>query len=281
MSYENRPVPEGINVSHEHPLKEFFSLLAALALIVVVTVAGLALIAQYLAPLVPFSLEQKLLASTGFDDAFDEDLSDDQKHIESYLQTLGDKLAANMELPDDMQIHVHYSTEDTVNAYATLAGHIVIYQGLLNKLPHENALAMVMAHEIAHIKLRHPIVASGRGLTVTLALTTIGGFADSSVVAGLINNLGLASTLGFNRWQENAADSEALDALLKYYGHVAGADVLFRLLAEESAIELPAFFSTHPNSEQRIERIREFAQRHGLGGELTELPDSFNISPMT
>ena len=50
-----------------------------------------------------------------------------------------------MDLPKDMSITVHYSTDKTVNAMATLVGNIIIFQGLIDVLPNENALAMVMA----------------------------------------------------------------------------------------------------------------------------------------
>ena len=64
---------------------------------------------------------------------------------------------------------MHYDASDTVNAFATLGGHVVIYRGLLEKLPNENVVAMVVAHEIAHIKHRDPVAALGRGVAITLA----------------------------------------------------------------------------------------------------------------
>ncbi|MBK8289217.1 MAG: M48 family metalloprotease [Cellvibrionales bacterium] len=38
----------------------------------------------------------------------------------------------------------------------------------------ETALAMVMAHELAHIKLRHPATAMGAGFAVALLLSICG-----------------------------------------------------------------------------------------------------------
>ncbi|MBK8289542.1 MAG: M48 family metalloprotease [Cellvibrionales bacterium] len=60
---------------------------------------------------------------------------------------------------------------------ATLGGHIVVYQGLLDATKDsETALAMVMAHELTHIKLRHPAGAMGRGFAVAaLLLSTFAG----------------------------------------------------------------------------------------------------------
>ena len=277
VSYENRQVPEGINVSHEHPLKEFFALLAGLIVIIMAVIFVLAVLAQYLAPLIPFSTEQKLLSTMETAWQENEPASKHDKKVQQYLQKLGASLAAEMDLPDDMQLNIRYSKDKTVNAYATLGGNIMMYRGMLRELPHENAVAMVLAHEIAHVKLRHPIVAAGRGITVALALASITGLSDNGMIAGLINQIGLTSTLGFSRRQESNADEEALLALQKHYGHVNGAEVLFEVLGDHSSIISPAFLSTHPGSTQRIARIKDFAQQHASGGDVTALPNFLKL----
>ena len=63
VQYENRQVPEGINVSQEHPLKEFFVLLFGLTLIIIVAAFVLALMAESLAKRIPFSVENQIAAS--------------------------------------------------------------------------------------------------------------------------------------------------------------------------------------------------------------------------
>ncbi|MEM8496635.1 MAG: M48 family metallopeptidase [Pseudomonadota bacterium] len=266
MSYENRQVPEGINVSQEHPLKEFSALLIALAAMVLALVIGVSLAASYLAPLVPFHLEQKIVDQTGTDWIEGEPLAEEQQEIEQYLKTLGNDLAAEMDLPEELVLTIHYNNSDVVNAFATMGGHIVIHGGLLSEMPHENALAMVMAHEIAHIKYRHPIVASSRGLTVGLALAAVGGVTDSSATSWLINMLGTGSISSFSRGQEAQADVEALNALNAYYGHVNGAADLFRALGHHGEMgKLLEFFGTHPADEERIAAIEKFAQGTASG----------------
>ena len=266
-------MPEGINVSDEHPLKEFFALLAGLIIIIVSVVLVLAMLANYLAPLIPFSMEKKLLSQmdTTWRDEEQEVNTVDRKR-EEYLQQLGAKLATAMDVPDGIQHNIHYSKGNTVNAYATLGGNIILYRGMLRKLPHENAVAMVLAHEIAHVKLRHPIVAAGRGITVMLALASMTGLGDNGMIAGLINQIGITSTLGFSRQQESKADEQALLALQKYYGHVAGAEVLFKVLEDQATAKSPDFLNTHPGSARRIRRIKEFAHEHASDGEVTALP---------
>jgi len=272
MNYENRQVPEGINVSSEHPLKEFSALMISLALILIAVVVILSMLASYLAPTVPFRLEQKIVDQTGSEWLEARSLTEEQQAIEQYLTALGEALARHMDLPEDMTLTIHYNDSDVVNAFATLGGHIVIHQGLLREMPHENALAMVIAHEIAHIKQRHPIVATGRGLTVGLALAAIGGFTDSSATGLLINILGSGSISSFSRSQESEADSEALLALNTYYGHVNGAADLFKALNHRSETsKLPEFFGTHPADEDRIKAIEQFAGNSNQGS-TTQMP---------
>ncbi len=260
MRYENRQIPEGINVSTEHPLKEFSALLLSLVVLVGAVVVGLSVLAAYAAPLVPFHVEQKIVEQTGSDWLQADPLSVEQQAVKQYLKTLGSALEANMELPEAMTLTVHYSDSELVNAFATLGGHIVIHRGLLREMPHENALAMVMAHEIAHIKYRHPIVASGRGLTVGLALAAVGGFTDSSATGLLINILGSGSMSSFSRGQESEADAEALKALLAHYGHVNGAADLFKALHDRTEpSKLLEFFGTHPADRKRIAAIEQFS----------------------
>lgn len=276
MSYENRQVPEGINVSQEHPLKEFSALLIALAAMVLALVIGLSLAASYLAPLVPFHLEQKIVDQTGTDWIGGTPLEVEQQVIEQYLKTLGKELATQMDLPEEVVLTIHYNNSEVVNAFATLGGHIVIHGGLLSEMPHENALAMVMAHEIAHIKYRHPIVASGRGLTVGLALAAVGGVTDSSATGWLINMLGTGSISSFSRGQEAQADAEALKALNAHYGHVTGAADLFKALGPHGEMaKLLEFFGTHPADKDRIAAIERFAQ-HAAPGTTQAMPEEIS-----
>lgn len=289
MEYENRTVPEGINVSKEHPLKEFFILAFGLGTVVVALVVILSFAAGWLVQFVPFETELMLAEKFSFSDymeseeQYEEQQNEQQKtqkrkqqQITNYLQNLADQLAKAQQLPDAMPITVHYIDADTINAFATLGGNVFMFRGLIEKLPNENALAMVMAHEIAHIKHRDPLVAAGRGLTVALALASLSGFGDSQVAQQLLGKIGLITTFSFNRKQEEQADVEALNTLLEYYGHVKGAEVLFEVLQNEQAGSTPPIFlSTHPLNENRINAIKHYHQQQPVDGELTALPELF------
>ncbi|MFK7913504.1 MAG: M48 family metallopeptidase [Pseudomonadales bacterium] len=284
MSYENPPQPEGINVSDTHPLREFFSLLLMLLLIVVVAITVLTLTAQWLAQYIPFSTEQRLagMFSAQIEMLQEHDATSVDPEVlkrEAYLRELAQRLQAHMDLPQGMTVTVHYSTEDTVNAFAMLGGHVVMFAGLVDQLPNENALAMVLAHEIAHVELRHPVVAMSRGLTVSVALASIFGLTDNAGVAQLVEWLGVTSTLSFSRSQERAADRRAAQALLAEYGHLEGATDLFEVFADElgggdasSGLRMPEFRATHPALSERIAALRDQARELGVTGKVIPLP---------
>ena len=93
--------------------------------------------------------------------------------IDQYLQELSDDLAVALELPEEIEIQTHYIGSDEVNAFAVLGGHIFVTRGLLNAVDSENALAMVVAHELAHQKHRDPITSLSRGIAIQMIYSLI------------------------------------------------------------------------------------------------------------
>jgi predicted Zn-dependent protease len=263
--YENPEIPEGINVSREHPLKDFAILLLSVSGILLAAVLVLSEAAGYLVRYVPFA-QEKVLVNSLSANWWQQPAGRSANQKQQYLQKIADRLAADMDLPEDMSITVHYSQDATVNAMATLGGNIVIFQGLLDVLPNENALAMVMAHEIAHVRYRHPIIALGRGFTVLLAISSLTGVGDE-VMQRWVNNMGMLTLLSFSRTQEAEADVDALQALLKVYGHVEGAGAFFEYVAKQTGPGSSVLLSTHPGVEDRVAQIRQFAHDHDVVGE--------------
>jgi len=132
----------------------------------------------------------------------------------------------------------------------------------------------VLAHEIAHIKHRDPIIAMGRGITIGLALTSLAGLGDGAVAQNLVGQINFLTAMAFSRDQEQDADDEALKTLLAYYGHTRGAEKLFEVLKKNQKFEPPEFLNSHPVSDERIKNIKTF-QEEFVGREteqLTPLP---------
>ena len=269
--YHNPKPREGINVSQEHPLKEFAQLLIGVALVVVVLVVAVSFMAATLASYIPFEYEQKMVSSFEFSQVED---SERQR----YLQDLADKLAKEMNLSEEMHITVHYSNDETVNAFATLGGHLIFFKGLVDQMQSEQELAAVMGHEIAHIKHRHPIVALGKGVTVAALAGALTGFSGSSSGSWLIGSSANLSMLQYSRQQESRADTSSAMALVKVYGHIQGLQHLFVRFAElegakEGGPAMVELFRSHPYSENRWQSLLQQAksQDWSIAGELTDI----------
>jgi len=256
MSYENPRIPEGINVSRESAAAEFLRLLAGLA--VAVSLASLVLYAAggWLARQIPFGIERAWVGDRviGMDARSRAPGAD---VAEAYLQRLTEELAASMQLPPGMQLHAVLVAEAAPNAFATLGGHILLTDGLYRRLPSENALAMVLAHEIAHVQARDPIAAAGSGAALGLLLLALGRDADT-----LAPHFARLVQLGYSRRAEARADDAAIAAVRNRYGHAAGAAALFEVVAAAHAgsRDVPTLLATHPADAERIARLHDAAR---------------------
>lgn len=280
--YENRLPPEGINISSEHPLKEFSSLILAGLGIVAFIVVSLTLLAGWLAQKVPFSYEQAIVDrfSEQFSDlsVIEDDTSDStlvQKR-QAYLDQLTQQYLQSHPLPDDISVHVHYVDDEVVNAFATLGGNIFIHRGLFDVMESENALAFVLGHEIAHVAERHPVTAMGRGVVLVLALSAMLGVSDAGLPDWLVSHSSSIAILSFSRKQESVADQFALQGVQSLYGHVRGANGLFDYLQSQSESFLDIeILQTHPLHDSRIDGMNSFSKKNPQGSEgLILIPES-------
>lgn len=281
MRYENRLPPEGINTSQVHPLKQFIQLAIGAVVLVVILVAALQFSGSFLAKRIPFSYE--LAVMKRLDLSMGE--AQESPDMTRYLNDLATRVSAYLPMPEGMTVTVHYDSEDVFNAFATVGGNLLFYRGLLSRMPDENTLAMVMAHEISHVLHRDPVAALGGGIVSTIALLGLTGSAGTGMAGQVLNNAGMLTSVQFTRKMEVAADEEALAAVNALYGHVNGASTLFELFGtargkSESKARpawLEQFFSTHPRDEDRIGSIARLAaqNRWQTEGELTPLPADF------
>lgn len=285
MKVRNVKVPEGINVSKHRPVADLFVLTAgAIGLFAALGLAAL-LIGSYAGRYMPMSWENAMAAAVFEGETTEDTAGDDQdieaaardREIEAALQALADRLAPNMGLPEDLRITVHYLDDDAINAFATLGGHVFVLRGLIARVPDENALAMVMAHEIAHAANRDVAANMGGALLLQLVMGTVTGMSPETA-EGLIWGPNSLLLRGFSREAERRADRDGLAAVAETYGHVAGADAFFRILLDEIGETLPdegpEFLNTHPLTEKRIEDLGMLAKERSWAaeGKATPLP---------
>jgi beta-barrel assembly-enhancing protease len=270
VKFENPEIRDGVNVTSAKPLVDFLSIALSIIVLAGLLTLALYLTAGWLAKRVPFAAETRV-AARFFPEAAD------PTGREEALRALGVRLLPHLGLPPGLTVHIHYRDEPTINAFATLGGNIVMYRGLIDRLEHENALAMVLAHEIAHVKHRDPVVGAGRGIALAVVVSAVSAGAGDIVSGNVFGGASMVTALRFGREQETAADEAALAAVAKLYGHVNGAADLFKALQAEGARRdrkaPPEFLATHPLTQTRIDRIDAIASERGWAtdGPLTPL----------
>lgn len=80
---------------------------------------------------------------------------------QAYVNRVGQAVAASNESVRQPFLHYRFAVLDTaeVNAFACPGGLVLVTRGLLQKTTSEDELAAVLAHEIAHVTLRHGLQA--------------------------------------------------------------------------------------------------------------------------
>jgi len=146
------------------------------------------------------------------------------------------------------------------NAFCTPGGYIYVYSGLIKFVQSEDELAGILAHEIAHGDLRHSTdqMTKTYGVKVIASLL-LGG--DSEILANLgINLLGLK----FSRSDEAEADEFAVAYLSETdYNPLSFAAFFERMEKSGGSMGSFQFLSTHPNPENRVEKIEALWKANG------------------
>jgi len=195
-----------------------------------------------------------------------------EPEIVTTVNQVGEKiLKAIGEDPSDY--HFLIVKQNQANAFAIPGGYIFIFDGLLNKLGSIDALAGVLAHEIAHVTRDHHFKDAKKMGAIDLATmaAVIGavlagkGEAAASVIAPAAN---ITFKLGFSRKNEEEADFFAIKYLQKTGYHPAGLSDFFKTLAfykRFSGAPIPAYLSTHPGVDDRRAKVDAFLQNRSLG----------------
>jgi predicted Zn-dependent protease len=149
------------------------------------------------------------------------------------------------------------------NAWCMEGGKIAFYSGILPLCPSDDAIAVVMSHEIAHAIARH-----GRERMSQLIITQMGGVAidqalrEKPVVTRQLAQTayGAGSTIGvllpFSRAHESEADEMGLHFMAMAGYNPDEAIRFWERMSQMSRSKTPAFLSTHPAPEDRIRQIK-------------------------
>ncbi len=160
------------------------------------------------------------------------------------------------------EFHV-LADEKTINAFALPGGQTFITMALLRRLDSEGQIAGVMGHEIAHVLARHSAERMAKqeltqGLSGAAVLATYDPSNPRSMgtaqVAMMIGNL---VTMKFGRDDELESDNLGVRFMAEAGYDPRGMVRVMEVLASAGGgSRQPEFFSTHPNPDNRIARIK-------------------------
>jgi len=159
------------------------------------------------------------------------------------------------------RFEVHVVALEQPNAFALPGGPLVVTTGLLLAAPSAEAVAGVLAHEVAHVTERHAMRALLRQAGVGLLLSVLVGDA-AGAGSGLVEHAASLTGLSHSREMEREADRVGAALLRRaQLDPRALADFLRVLQQEEQQqrAQVPAFLSSHPLTSERLQRLEALA----------------------
>jgi predicted Zn-dependent protease len=160
--------------------------------------------------------------------------------------------------------------DPTVNAFCMPGGKVVVYTGILKVTQNEDALAVVMGHEIAHALANHGNERVSQGLVAQLGMTTLDlGLAMSKQPAQTRNLIlqaaGAGTQLGvllpFSRKHESEADEIGLYLMAMAGYNPSEAAPFWARMTKAGGSRPPAFLSTHPDPSKRSEKLKSLVPK--------------------
>ena len=226
--------------------------LAAAVSLVLVTVYGIPLLADRIAPLVPFAVEKRIGEAV---DRQARTVFGGETCARPEGQAAFDKMMAKLKDAGgfDAPLEAHVLSSGTVNAYALPGGKIYLLDGLLQRARNVDEVAGVMAHELGHAQhrdgLRKIIQTGGSSFLIGLLFGDVTGggavlFAARSIVDA-----------SYSREAESRADAFTIKAM-----HGLGrsprpmGEFLVRITGGG---KMATVIDSHPLSADRLERMKE------------------------
>ena len=186
------------------------------------------------------------------------------QNYQAMVDKVGQKLVHSsvaMQTPYKYDFHLLRDPE-TINAFALPGGQIFITYALFSKLENEDQLAGVLGHEIGHVVGRHSAERMAKqGLTQGILSGVAVGFDPSTAqgaaaIANVIN-------LSYGRDDELESDDLGVRFMIDAgYNPNEMIGVMEILKAASGPNRVPERMSTHPDPENRIEKIKEAIEKY-------------------
>jgi hypothetical protein len=189
-------------------------------------------------------------------------LNDDR--VDDYVETVGARLVGA--IPGELRHAGFRYTFDVVNqkeinAFALPGGPMFLNRGMMEASKTEAEMAGVMAHEIAHVALRHGTAQATKGDKFQIGAVAgqilgaiVGGPAGSVIAQGSQFGLG-AYFLKYGREYERQADLMGAQIMARAGYDPREMASMFRTIQEQGGRSGPEWLSSHPDPGNRYNAI--------------------------
>ncbi len=161
---------------------------------------------------------------------------------------------------------------DVENAWVLPNGKVAFYRGILDNMRNDDEVAVVMGHEIAHVRRNHAAqrarqqAAAGVGLAIVSAGLGAAEVQNADRWAGIMGaGLTFGVLLPYSRQHEYEADQLGVD-YMHGSGYRPSQSITFwegMSARSQGRSRPPALLSTHPNDQQRMAALRQHIQARG------------------
>jgi predicted Zn-dependent protease len=181
--------------------------------------------------------------------------------LQNYVDRIGRRLASQ---PSAENYPYSFTPvkEKSINAFALPGGPIFLHLGLLLNAENEAQVAGVIAHEIAHVALRHGTSQASKANLIQIPAMIASGIAGNNSVLGQLAQIGIghgANSILLNYSRDAEREADALGARIMAsagYNPIEMAR-FFERLESEGGARGPEFLSSHPSPGNRVELVQK------------------------
>jgi predicted Zn-dependent protease len=205
----------------------------------------------------------------------------------AYVESVGRRVSAYSGVANPVQA-LHFTTLNSAvaNAFSVPGGYVYVTRQLMGLMDDESQLAFAIGHEVGHIAANHAHIREQYAQRSTVGIFgQIMGAIFGRGVSDVLQARARLDMLSFSREQEYQADTLSLRYMISAGYDPAGAAGVLAALSRESALEArvqgrtnrqtPEWASTHPLSENRMQRALAEARATGRLGRGIRNRDAF------
>ena len=184
------------------------------------------------------------------------------QNFQQLVDEVGRKLVDNSianETPYEYEFHL-LADNETINAFALPGGQIFITYALFSQLENEDQLAGVLGHEIGHVLGKHSAerIAESEYWQGLVTAGSVGGD-----IGGLVGQIGNGTLLKNGREDELESDDLGVRFMIRSGYEPEEMIGVMRILKDAAGPNrIPEFQSTHPDPDNRIEKIRASIEKY-------------------